>query len=189
MKTKIIFILSFLLSLQISSAQKTDEQISWDAARPLTWKDFKGHADKSSPFDALTHGATMFKIANVSGKEYKFIITVDFDPKTSWVKANSETDKLLAHEQCHFDLFEVYSRIFVKRLVEGKVLEGKNCIDKSSKIYKDTFGELSKLQAKYDDETNHSKNEEKQKEWSDKIKKLLDDNKDYAKREILFTLK
>ena len=188
MKAIILFITALLLSAQFSIAQK-DEKISWDATRPLTWKDFKGRPDNSISYDALTHGSTTFQIQNVSGNNYKFILSVDFMTKTSWAKSKKETDKLLAHEQCHFDLFEVYSRIFVRKLVEGKVLEGKNFIDKTQKIYKDTFDELMKVQAKYDKETDHSKIETKQAEWEEKVKKMLDENKDFAQREILFTKK
>lgn len=190
MKIKFIFILYLLLSIQICNAQNNNNgKILWDEKRPLTWKDFKGHADNSSPYDAVTHGATMFKIANVSGNDYKFIMTVDFDPKTSWVKAKKDSDELLSHEQCHFDLFEAYARIFVRKIEEGKILGGKNFIDKIQKIYNDTFAELMKVQHKYDDETDHSKNEKKQKEWSKKIQKMLDENKYFVKREILFTKK
>ena len=178
-----------LFIVQNGNAQKKEGLINWSADRPLVWEDFKGRADNSSPFDALTMGNLGYRFEPViQNKEYKFFLDIAFDPKKSWVKAKKGSDKLLIHEQCHFDIFELYARIFIKKIEEQKLLSGSKFSDKIEKVYNKTFSELIKFQQKYDKETNHSKNEDKQKEWLELVKKLLDDHKQYAKREIQFKI-
>jgi hypothetical protein len=189
MKVKIFVAVLFLFHSFLSIAQNKDGSISWDAKRPLTWEDFKGRADNSSEFDAQTFGSIMYNFETIKpNKEYKLILGVTFNPKNSWVKAKKDTDKLLAHEQIHFDIFELYLRILVKRIEGEKMLNGTKFSDRIQKAYKKVFGELVKFQQKYDKETNHSKNEEKQKEWNEKVKKMLEEYKEYAKREIAFKI-
>ena len=190
MKTNSILLLIILLFfVQISSAQKKEGLINWSPDRPLVWNDFKGKADNSSPFDALTMGNIGYRFEAITqNTEYKLLLDIGFDPKKSWVKAKKGTDKLLLHEQCHFDIFELYTRILVKKIEEQKILSGAKFSDKMEKVYNKTFVELIKFQQKYDKETNHSKNEDKQKEWLDKVKQLLDEHKAYSKKEIQFKI-
>ncbi len=189
MKTNLILLFSLLLFVQICTAQKKEGLINWVSDKPLVWNDFKGRADNSSPFDALTMGNIGYSFETITpNKEYKLILDIGFDPKKSWVKSKKNTDKLLLHEQCHFDIFELYMRILVKKIEEEKILNGMKFSDKMEKVYKKTFSELVKFQKKYDDETNHSKDEDKQKEWLEKVSKLLDEHKQYAKREIQFKI-
>jgi hypothetical protein len=186
MRSKISIVLSFLLLTHICTAQKSVSTINWDTLRPLTWADFKGHATNSSSYDALTEGSFSCNFEKVSTTESKLVIQMGFDTKKSWVKPKMATDKLLIHEQGHFDIFEIYTRIFVKKLEEENALSGPKYGDKVKKIFDKNFKELMKLQEKYDKETNHSKNEEKQLEWNVKIKSLLEENKQYARKEIPF---
>jgi len=187
MKFKIIVFL-VLICIQISVAQKPKTTLEWEADRPLVWADFKGRPNNAFPFDALTEGSLSCNFEKVSLSESKLVIQMGFDTKKSWVKVKKATDKLLIHEQGHFDIFEIYTRIFVKKLEEENALSGAKYGEKTQKIFEKNFDELMKFQKKYDKETDHSKNEEKQKEWTEKIKQLLDDNSQYAKREILFKL-
>lgn len=188
MKIRFLFVLSFLMVTQLCLGQKTNEIISWDTLRPLVWSDFKGRPTNSIPFAALTSGTFSCNFEKISDTESKLVITMGFDTKKSWVKAKKATDKLLIHEQGHFDIFEVYARIFVKKLEESNALSGPKYGEKTKKIFEKNFDELMKLQGKYDRETDHSKNEEKQVEWTAKIKSMLEENKQYAKKEIPFRL-
>jgi len=193
MKVKIIVLL-FLISSQVGVAQKQKqkqkekETINWDAGRPLTWTDFKGRPDNALPYHALTAGSLSCSFEKVSANESKLVIHMGFDTKKSWVKPKKATDDLLVHEQCHFDIYEIYTRILVKKLEEENALSGPKYGEKTQKIFEKNFDELMKFQKQYDKETDHSKNEEKQKEWTEKIKSMLEEYKPYAKREILFKL-
>ena len=188
MKIKILIVLSFLMLTQICIAQNSDGIISWDSLKSLTWADFKGRPSTSFPFDALTEGSFSCNFEKISDTESKLIITMGFNSKKSWVKPKKATDKLLIHEQGHFDIFEIYARILVKKLEETNALSGKNYGDKTKKLFEKNFKELMQLQDKYDKETNHSKDEEKQLEWTEKIKSMLKENEKYAKKELPFKL-
>ena len=187
MKIKLPFLILLTLFSQLSIAQKKEGHINWEESRPLAWADFKGRADNSSPFDALTMGNIGYSFEEIKpNTEYKLILNISFEQKKSWVKSKRDTERLLAHEQLHFDIFELHLRMLVKKIEDEKVLTGLKFSDKLSKVYNKTYGELVKFQEKYDKETNHSKNEEKQKEWQEKVQKMLDEYKPYAKREIAF---
>ncbi|MFN3404600.1 MAG: hypothetical protein ACK40G_10930 [Cytophagaceae bacterium] len=180
------FILIFLiLSAGFVSGQKPAEAIPWDKNRPLVWKDFKGKP-ASVTYHAQTYGQMSYSFSSLPSGEMKIIVHVTFDPKRSWVKPGKASNKLLVHEQCHFDVFEIYARIFVKRLTEEKVLTGKDFSTKVQKVFSRTFEELQKFQQQYDKETDHSINEIKQAEWTAKISGLLEDYEAYTTKEISF---
>jgi hypothetical protein len=44
-------------------------------------------------------------------------------------------------------------------------------------------------QGKYDNETDHSTNNKRQKEWNEKVTKQLEELKDYIHNEIIITIK
>jgi len=187
MKNSVLAVL-LMCFIQVSFGQKKKTQIHWNKDRALTWKDFKGRAKGSSPFHATTYGILKPGFEPITNTEYKFTLEVLFDSKKSWVKKGKETDELLIHEQHHFNMFEIYARIFVKRLEESNALSGKKFSDNMNKTFQKIFKELIKLQDKYDKETDHSKNEEKQKEWNIKLENMLKEYQGYAKREIIFEI-
>mgnify|MGYP000132106640 CR=1 FL=1 len=190
MKTITALILVLIMFSQICFGQNKKEKIiNWDENRPLIWEDFKGRASRGLPYDAQTYAGLSYELENLAKNEYKFKLNVNFDTKKSWVKRKEATDKLLIHEQSHFDIYEIYARLLVKRLQESNPLSGQKFSDKVKKVFLKTYEELVKFGEKYDKETNHSKNEEKQKEWTEKINKMLEDNKKHAKRELIFKVK
>ena len=90
-----------------------------------------------------------------------------------------KTAYILSHEQGHFDLAEVYARKLYKKVQEYRFHQ-KNYRKDLQKIYKEILDEKEEMQSKYDRETNHSINKEKQVEWLKKIEKMLEEYKDYA---------
>jgi hypothetical protein len=185
---KIILIILISLTVQVSYGQKKNNLISWEEGKLLTWDDFKGRATGASPYEATTYGALdiNFELVPETQNKLRFILQVNFDKKKSWVKKKKGTDKLLKHEQLHFDIFELYARMFIKKLEEENALSGEKYGGKVKKIFNKNFKDLMKFQQQYDKETNHSKNEEQQKEWIIKVKDLLKEYKGYTKREIVF---
>lgn len=183
---KIVLALLFICISFVTNAQKKEKFISWSEDRKLVWEDFKGRPDKSSSFHAQTWGNMAYQFEQINNDEFKFVLSVDFEIMKSWYKKKNASDELLVHEQCHFDLFEVFARIFIKRLEESSALTGKDFSKKTEKIFQTTFKELQKMQKQYDKETDHSNIKEKQDEWTNKIRDMLDENKSFAKREFTF---
>ena len=169
-------------------AQVPKGLIYWSKDRPLTWSDFKGKPMKKSPYHAQTQGGLNYTFDSKGPGEYVFKLNVKYDEQKSWSKPKEQTDNLLQHEQGHFDIYEIYGRIIMKRLKDAKALSGTKFSGKVEKIFTKAFADMSKLQQEYDKATNHSKDLEKQQEWNKKIEQMLKDLEDHIVKEIAFKI-
>lgn len=165
----LIQIISLLFYSAVSISEDSD-QFAWSAERKLTWDDFKGKPTKTNPAAALTFTDIHISASYTNGK-----INVEvknfFDKKLSWTK-NKTSASLLKHEQVHFDITEVHTRIIRKKLsaiASEKSLQNGSFNKESSKLLK----EWHEFQEKYDKETDHGLIAVKQKEWEDKVALLL----------------
>jgi outer membrane murein-binding lipoprotein Lpp len=100
------------------------QPIPWNADRPLTWADFQGvpDADASPNIGARTHILLNYRYQYITefdrstnrycARVHPAGVQVDcmVDPLTSWVRPDARSDRLLNHEQRHFDLAQVYAR-------------------------------------------------------------------------------
>ena len=181
---KIFILIPLLLSLtafQIGNYNfYNTPRISWKENVKLKWKDFKGAPDLSTDLDALTDcGIDMDYKTDAQGN-WKITVTNYFDKKLSWAKDTSSKD-LLQHEQLHFDICELYTRIARKRFSVFKKAD-----EKSMQLIKTTgqttLNEWQKEEVKYDTETNHGLKKDKQKIWNDKVKKSLLELKAFASK-------
>jgi len=171
-------LLSFLLLLSISSfGQSNDEElITWTEAKKLTWADYKGQVKTGT--DAAASTATYLGIEyNFNSKGFGYKITCSFSKTKSW--GLHKTDYILAHEQGHFDIAEIFARKLNKEMSRYKFNKN-NFKDELKKIYLDITTEKEEMQNEYDKETNHSINKEKQAEWLKKIDQLLREYKVFA---------
>lgn len=168
---KIIGFLFLFVLFGFVSLPKEAPSIAW-SSKQLTWDDFQGKMKKSDRYDALTLSA----ISNSFSGDNSFLtfeVKAIFMPKGSKKKVKNQNDKLLKHEQGHFDITEIFARKLRHKLIKKKY-KHYNTIGKDiDKIYSKSNMSWRKFQALYDKETNHSKNEIKQIEWNTKIKNLL----------------
>jgi len=157
------------------------ESLPWSTERPLTWKDFRADAADSSEFKALTDykiGLTGTTNSNNYGKKgpkeaaLVYTVTCEFNLDRSWVKGASETDLLLKHEQVHFDVAELYARKLRKELSKVNTAD-KNTPKLVSKMFREATRNCMKEQSRYDRETKHSRDEDKQKEWNGYVSREL----------------
>lgn len=165
------------LSADIQQEERDPQYIYWDE-RPVTWDDFKGRAPGNSPYVALTYSAINFSYSG-EGSNLDLEIHTIFDPKQSWKKKNV-TDFVLKHEQGHFDITEIYARVFRKEIQSYKFKKLDSIDDEMQKVFMKNFDACGKFQDKYDKETDHSKIEKEQLRWNDQISTMLDSLKDYA---------
>lgn len=190
MKAKIWILLSILLIPIISLAQEEElkNKIIWEEARSLAWSDFKGPADNKSPFNALTWSGIYYQVSQDSNNELTVKIETYFDPKKSWQIKKKVTDKLLEHEQHHFDVSEIYSRLFIKNMLEIELSSKKNTFDRIRQAYLQTIKDFNSFNAGYDKETEHAKNEEQQNIWNARINQMLLETKEYDLKEVKIQL-
>ena len=168
MKKSLFFIIA-LLPLLSPAQEGQDDLIQWNQRAKLTWADYQGKADPDAGAAAST--------ATFLGVEYNFrngslgyTITCSFSRSKSW--GLHKNDYILAHEQGHFDIAEIFARQLHKKL-KAYIFDKTNYQADLRKIYEDITAAKEAMQNKYDQETNHSINKERQAEWQEKIRKEL----------------
>lgn len=171
------YFLLFLLALPcLAVAQENEEHIDWVETRKLSWEDFKSRPDPNSGAAAST--------TTYLGLEYSitpmgvtYEIACRFSTQKSW--GLHKTDYILAHEQGHFDIAEIFARRLHQRIssYEFNSLSYKQDL---RKIYLEVMTEKETWQKDYDEQTNHSIRWKEQKEWEAKIKNELAIYRDYA---------
>lgn len=165
---KLILVLLTVMPF-MGMAQPDDDVIPWKSSLKLKWADYLGKPEAAAQAAAST--------ATYLGIEYKFTdnvlgykITCSFSRTRSWVM--HQTDHILAHEQGHFDIAEVFARKLNKEMKE--YVFNKNTYRTDLKrIYDDVLLQKETMQNDYDRETNHSIDKEKQLVWQGRITELL----------------
>lgn len=162
--------------------QKEEHYLIWDDNYNLTWNDFTGHPLSNSKFDAISICSINVHYKTF-GDTLKIEIKSCFNTKKSWVKSNQKTDNLLLHEQGHFNLTEIYTRLIRKSILSTS-FNRKNIEKRIAKMEDEFRMKCRKEQDLYDEETELSKNKLKQEEWSKSILKRLAELSDYKQTNI-----
>lgn len=165
-----LFTLAFLLL-----PNSTTEKIPWSETRPLQWEDFRGNPNPNAGFVASTntgiHFYYSFSIDHKKEVNVKYTVESFFNREKSWFIPDLVNPHILNHEQAHFDITELHARILRKRLSEKKfTIKIKTEIER---IYHATEKERIAMQRRFDKETDHSRNEEKEIVWEKQIAKQL----------------
>ena len=166
----------FIFPLFAISQDANEELLNWNTGKKLVWEDYKSKPDTRS--DAAASTATYLGINySVSGTSLSYKITCSFSKDKSW--GRYKTDYILSHEQGHFDITEIFARKLNKKISEYK-FDRSNFKTDLQKIYQDILDEKEQFQNQYDEETDFSRNKDKQAEWLIKISKMLNDLKDFS---------
>lgn len=173
-KIKLSFIF-FCLFVATGLSQELVEAVAWQKDVKLQWSDFKGKVPLDVIPAATTASGISYKYsANLLHHEVNldYEVTAYFYPSESWCRPEVCDDNVLAHEQLHFDISELYARKLRFKLERTAFTE--NVKQEIREIYKKTLEELKEFQEKYDWETNFSRNLEAQKKWNAQIAEALE---------------
>ena len=173
-----LFASVLLLALASFSPPQKPDQLPYDSQRPLTWDDFRPRVIVPiAGYKAYTWSGIAIDLS--SDDQGIHISTYSyFVPSESWVEKDAGTPELLRHEQGHFDLTELYTRelrqllepyqnMDVSEFVRG---DGQATVQR---LYDETFDRMNAEQDRYDKETGHSVNREKQQAWDADIARRL----------------
>jgi predicted secreted Zn-dependent protease len=128
--------------------------------------------------DAVASTSTSLGIAyQIKNWKLTYEITCKFSKTRSW--GLLKTPYILAHEQAHFDITELYARKLHQAL-QQYTLNRYTFKKDIGEIYQRIVDEKEAFQAAYDGETDHSRNRRVQVEWLDKIELLLIETEPYA---------
>lgn len=169
MKLLLIFIFSLVFF-----PLNTTEKIVWQENQKLTWEDFRGKPIRSANFVASTNSGISFQYSySINNGKIKVDYSVEsfFNPESSWFLPEKVDAHILGHEQAHFDISEIHARMLRKNLAAKKF---------STKIKSEIEGIYQKveqsrraMQTKFDAETDHSRNKEKEAFWQKYIAQQL----------------
>ena len=158
-----------------SLANEDEEMIPWTGHRRLTWEDFKCAPVRNTEAVALT--STSLGISyKVKNNQFVYDITCSFSKRHSW--GLLKTSYILAHEQGHFDITELYARKLHQELQNYRFNATTFKADINN-IYQRVVKEKEDFQEIYDGETDHSRKKVRQEEWLVRIEALLDDTTPY----------
>ncbi len=88
-------------------AKEDKEFIPWTEERMLTWEDFQSRPQRGT--EAVASTSTSLGLTyQLSSGNLTYDITCAFSKWKSW--GSLKTDYILAHEQGHFDITEIYAR-------------------------------------------------------------------------------
>lgn len=163
----------FAAAQPAGAQQAREELLEWKENRKLSWADYKARPDPES--DAAASTTTYLLIDYyISRNNFSYKIESRFSKSRSW--GLHKTDYILAHEQGHFDIAEVYARKLNQRM-HAYTFNARSYDKDLKKIYEEVTKEKLETQNRYDRETNHSINREQQAAWLKKIAVML---KEYA---------
>lgn len=153
-----------------------EDMIPWHNDKRLIWDDFL--CEPKTGTDAVASTSTSLGIAyQLSNGELKYHITCYFNKEKSW--ALMKTDYILAHEQGHFDITEIFARR-LNQALQNYQFNKRTFKRDISQIYQSIVDEKEEYQKTYDAETDHSRNRKIQYDWLEKIDSLLTETAPYA---------
>lgn len=170
------FSLLLLFNSALPTAESVKESIDWRARRTLTWNDFKAAPLESAPNAALTSTSILINY-RYGDSSFSYHLQCVFYPEKSWTKVKSS--RILAHEQGHFDISQLFTRRLHKALSAYKVKPTQ--VDKDvMAIYQKLAEDQAAYQKQYDIETNYSRDLNGQQNWNERISRELDESDAYA---------
>ena len=150
--------------------------IPWTDEKLLSWDDFLCEPKKGT--DAVASTSTSLGIAyQMQDGQLSYDISCNFSKDKSW--GLMKTDYILAHEQAHFDITEIFARKLNEAL-ENYRFNKKTFKKDISAIYQSIVKQKEDFQKLYDGETDHSRNKRMQYNWLEEIQLLLDETAPYA---------
>lgn len=159
-----------------------NDAVTW-TPKKLTWDDFQAKPDSQSGYTAVS--STWIEFTSKTFKDSIVLMVPCFFRKAkSWTK-NTENLNLLKHEQLHFDIAELIVRKIRKESsshISKSIAESSAFFNAIYRKYYKMWGSLGKS---YDEETNHSINETKQREWDSKIARELSALEEYANPQVV----
>lgn len=151
------------------------DTIRWSSTYRLKWADFKGQPEQQVVFSANSACVYSFT-SRPAYRDDTLILELLLHPAfikpASWVKPDKLQDGLLAHEQLHFDICELYARRMRDRFTQSS--PGLLTYDSVLKtIFESEWQAYQLRQADYDRETEHGLIPEQQANWEKSISEEL----------------
>jgi hypothetical protein len=173
----------------IAFAAMSDDSVAaipWDASTPLTWDLFRAaapadaiHRSEAAAIHMTIRWHASYSVASSgsswTGHVQRVTVANTMEPSLSWAVPGKVDDRVLRHEQAHFDLNEVYRRMLEALLpclqAQNATKEGViGALDATlHQRAAEILGRLQAAQTRYDAETCHGNDATGQARWEDQI--------------------
>ncbi|SDF82701.1 DUF922 domain-containing protein [Chitinophaga filiformis] len=159
---------------RVDNVKAYEQKFDWSPDRKLSWDDFKGTPAPNRDTNVAARTSCRFgiRVDTMYASGIHVVVTNEFICQQSSVRPGRKTPALLAHEQLHFDLCEVYARILRKQLA-NTALTPANVNRVSTDAFLETYKVYKERQWAYDEETLHGLKPEAQAHWKESIEKEL----------------
>lgn len=156
--------------------------IQWSRHERLSWLQFKGEPKKNVEIRAESALSIRLSMESDTYSDLVYVkVYACFFPNDSWV--SSKSDRLLNHENGHFDITELNARILRGKLHKTN-LTSTNYQLVIDSLYNAQLVQYSSLQKEYDASTNFSRDTLAQKKWNEKILLKIDSLEEYSIPEL-----
>ncbi len=168
------------------------QYLPWSSTRPLSWSDFRGvapadaeHRRQAAEVHTRLTLAGEVQATSAAGRWSARLspgvlqVTALLDRSRSWALAHRRDSALLAHEQLHFDITEVYARLLRDKALtlvgQGTTAQAaKDALQRDLRVLVDEISRRhERTQRDYDAETNHGLNRDAQDAWAQKVRSWL----------------
>lgn len=152
------------------------DTVVWNAARPLTWADFRRpERDPAIPeWAGANTTLRIYCMPTKSGDGYAWDVRTVMKRDLSWVQPRAMRDStLLTHERLHFDIGEVYARKLRRYLAGYKGpydKQGAQALKRTVQLYNDS---VTLIGEQYDRETEHHGRRAEQLRWQAEVARQL----------------
>lgn len=157
--------------IEHKTAPEKSDTIYYDFNRKLAWKDFQGKVPSPVPWGAITASGFSFD-SELNDDGNNITITVGiytfFLKHDSWKKQDINSAYHLEHEQHHFDITRLHTQMLMEEIKKAHFTSD-NYKKLLTSIFDKVYDDNTAMQHLYDTQTNNSMNEEKQKEWNQKV--------------------
>lgn len=167
-------------SAQYKESHDFQQYIQWKGHYQLNWSDFTGKPSAEAKGDAGTAVSIKAK-PYMEKKKMHYMVHALFNKRKSWSRAQSAS--LLAHEQLHFDIAELYARKARKKIAEI-ALTGETDLKVYNRAVQKILNESNWADVQYDAETLHGSILEKQQEWKEKITRELKELENHKQQRV-----
>jgi len=177
---KILIILFITNSLFAQSNFENDSILLWNSKRKINFKDFTSEIkpdDYNHATAVIVPSLMLIPKIIYENKINKVKIVAIMNKNKSWSK--SSQDYVLSHEQGHFDITEIFARKFRKKITDAKSSEIKIDVIFLTNLFNTNDIEHLDFQFQYESETQKGTNYKIQQIWNEKIKKMLEELKDF----------
>lgn len=182
---RLIVVIVFFVHLSLDTlSQNTDSLKCWCNKDKLKWEDFKGKIPDEENRSYLK-AASAFQLTPVRVEKNNVLsynIRIVFERYEAWTMDTS--NYLLAHEQLHFDIAELYARKLRKAIQDVPKTNWNPTEEVFNTIIQKLYLEFANMQAEYDKQTIHGIIAESQIKWEKKIALELKNLEKYASKHV-----